>query len=83
MGVDGGVASGTCQVLVLAVRDVEMSLWVTEFLRETKIDNIDLIASLANTHEEVVGLDVTMDEIARVDIFDTRDLNEWSENGDH
>ena len=76
MGVDGGVASGTRQILVLAVRDVEVSLWVTEFLRETKIDDIDLIASLANAHDEVVGLDVTMDKIARVDVFDARDLNE-------
>ena len=51
-----------------------MSLWVTELLGETKIDNIDLIASFADAHEEVVRLDVSMDKIPRMYIFDSRYL---------
>ena len=41
---------------------MEMSLGVTILLCETKIDDIDLITSLANAHEEVVWLDIPVDE---------------------
>lgn len=75
VGVDGGVTGGTSQVLVLAVGNMEMGLWVTEFLRKTKVDNVDLVATFSNAHQEVVGLDVTMDEVAGVDVLDTRDLD--------
>jgi len=73
VGVDRSVASGTSQVLVLAVRDVQVGLWVAEFLCETKVNNVDLVATFANAHQEVVGLDVTMNEVARVDILNARD----------
>jgi hypothetical protein len=75
VGVDGGVTSGTGQVLVLAVGDMEMGLWVPEFLRKTEVDNVDLVATFSNAHQEVVGLDVAMDEVAGVDVLDTRDLD--------
>lgn len=73
MGVDGGITSGTRQVLVLSVWDVEVSLRVTVLLRQTKVDNIDLVATLANTHQEVVGLDITVDERLGVDVLDAGD----------
>jgi hypothetical protein len=73
VGVDGGIAGGTSQVLVLAVRDVEVSLGVTVLLSESEINNVDLVASLANAHEEVVRLDVTVDEGFGVDVFDAGD----------
>lgn len=75
MRIDGGVASSTSQILVLPVWNVEMGLGVPVLLRKTKIDNVDLVSTLANAHKEVVGLDVTMDEVARVDVFYTRDLH--------
>ncbi len=62
MGVDGGVTGGTSQVLVLTVRDVEVRLRVAIFLSQTEVDDIDLISTLANAHQEVVGLDVTVDK---------------------
>ena len=73
MGVDGGVTSGTSQVLVLSVRDVEVGLGVPVLLGETKVDHVDLVAPLANTHEEVVGLDVAVDEALGVDVLDAAD----------
>ena len=73
MGVDGGVTSGTSQVLVLSVRDVEVGLGVPVLLGETKVDHVDLVAPLADTHEEVVGLDVTVDEALGVDVLDAAD----------
>lgn len=72
MSVDTGITSSTSQVLVLTVGDVEVSLGVTVFLSQTKINNIDLVTTLSNTHEEVVGLDITVDEGFGVDVFDTR-----------
>jgi len=40
-----------------------MCLQVSELLCETEIDDIDLIATLADPHKEVVGLYVPMDEV--------------------
>lgn len=77
--VNGGVTSSPSQVLVLPVRDVEVSLWVSELFRETEIDDINLISTLADAHEEVVWLDVTMNEVARVDVLDARYLGKMDE----
>jgi hypothetical protein len=74
MCVDGRVASGARQVLVLPVRDVEMGPGTSVLLGETEIDDIDLIASSSNAHQKVIGLDVPVDEIARVNILNSRDL---------
>jgi len=73
VGVDGGIASSTSQVLVLPVWDVEVSLWVTVLLGETEIDNVDLVATLADAHEEVVRLDITVDEGLGMNVLNTGD----------
>jgi hypothetical protein len=73
VGVDGGVTSGTGQVLVLSVRDVEVGLGVPVLLGETEVNHVDLVAPLADAHEEVVGLDVTVDEALGVDVLDAAD----------
>ena len=73
VSVDGSIASGAGQVLVLTVRDVEVRLRVPILLGQTKVDNIHLIPSLANAHQEVVRLDITMDEGLGVDVFDAGD----------
>ena len=74
MGVDGGVASCARQVLVLPVGDVKVGLGIPELLCETKIDDVDLVPTLADTHQEVIGLDVPVDEVAGVNVLDTGDL---------
>lgn len=74
MGVDGSVAGGTGQVLVLAVGDVKMSLGVTEFLCKAEIDDVDLVATLADAHQKVVGFDVAVDEVTGVSILNAGDL---------
>ena len=62
MSIDTSIASRTSQVLILTVWDVKVSLWVPIFLSKTKINHVDLISTLADTHQEVVWLDITMDE---------------------
>lgn len=73
MGIDTGVASSSGQVLVLTVRDMEVSLGVPVFLSETEINDIDLVSTLADTHQEVVRLDITVNERFGMDVLDTRD----------
>jgi hypothetical protein len=73
VGVDGGITSGTSQVLVLTVRDVEVSLRVAVLLGQAKVNHIDLVAALADAHEEVVRLDITVDKGLGVNVLDTGD----------
>lgn len=74
MGVDRRVSGGSGQVLVLSVGDVEVRLGIPVLLGESKVDDVDLVASLSDTHEEVVGLDVSVDEVSRVGVLDSGDL---------
>lgn len=73
MSVDRRVSRRTRQVLVLPIRNVQVRLGITVFLGETEVNHVDLVAALADTHEEIVGLDVAVDKVARVNVFDTRD----------
>jgi hypothetical protein len=73
VGVDTSVTSSTGQVLVLTVWNVEVSLGVTVLLGQAKVNNIDLVSTLANAHEEVVGLDVAVDERLGVNVLDAGD----------
>jgi len=73
MGIDRSITGSTSQVLVLPIWNMEMSLRITVLLGQTKINNIDLVATLSNAHKEVVRLDITVNEGLGVDVFDTRD----------
>jgi len=37
-----------------------VGLRVTELFRKTEVDDVDLIPALANAHQEIVRLDITM-----------------------
>mgnify|MGYP006976755015 CR=1 FL=1 len=73
VGVDRGITGRAGQVLVLPVRDMEVRLGIAVLLGETEVDDVDLVATLANAHQEVVGLDVAVDEGLGVDVLDTGD----------
>lgn len=73
VGVDRGIASGAGEVLVFTVGDVEVGLGVAIFLGQAKIDDVNLIAALADAHEKVVRFDVAVDEGLRVDVFNAAD----------
>jgi hypothetical protein len=62
VGIDGSITGSASQVLVLSIRDMEEGLRVTVLLGQTEINDIDLVSTLANAHEEVVRLDITVDE---------------------
>ncbi len=73
MSIDTSITSGTSQVLVLAVRDMEMRFRVSVLLSKTKVDDIDLVATLSNTHQEIVRLDVAVNEGLGMDVLDAGD----------
>lgn len=50
MSVDGGVAGGTSEVLVLSVGNVEVRLGIAVLLGQTEVDDVDLVATLADAH---------------------------------
>lgn len=82
VSVNGGVTGSSSQVLVLSVGNVEVRLGVAVLLGEAEVDDIDLVATLADAHQEVVRLDVTVDERLGVDVLDARDeLVGQQENG--
>lgn len=60
MRVDRRITSRTGQVLVFTIWNVEVRLRVSVFLRQTEVDHVDLVAALADAHNKVVGLDVTL-----------------------
>lgn len=74
MSVDRSVPSRSSQVLVLSVRDMQVSLGITVLLCETKVDDVDLVSSFSNSHQKVVGFDVAVNEVARVNVLDAGDL---------
>ena len=71
--VDGGVARGARQGLVLAVGDVAVRIEVAVLLGEAEVDDVDRGPAAAGAHEEIVGLDVAVDEGAAVDVLDAAD----------
>ena len=50
MRVDGGVAGGAGQVLVLAVGDVLVCAGVAVLLGQAEVDDVDQVALLAQAH---------------------------------
>lgn len=74
VSVDGGVTGSASQVLVFPVGNVEVGLRVPVLLGKAEINHIDLVATLPDSHQEVIRLDITVDEIAGVDVLDTRYL---------
>ena len=73
MSVDACITSSTSQILVLTIWDMEVGLRITVFLGQSKINHVDLVPALSNTHEEIVRLDITVDERLGMNILNTRD----------
>ncbi len=76
MGVDAHVPGGSRERLAFPVGDVLLRLGVTVLLRHTKIDNVDDVGSLGarSSDQEIVGLDISVDEVLLVDGLHARQL---------
>ena len=42
-------------------------------LAEAKVDHVDDVRLLSQTHREIVGLDIAVDEVLAVDVLDALD----------
>ena len=74
MGVDTCIAGSSCQILTITVRDVLSGFGVAEALGQTKIDDIYIVLLLADTDQEVVWFDVSVQEMTGVDKLDALQL---------
>jgi hypothetical protein len=72
VGVDGGIAGSTGKVLALTVRNV-LAVALDVPLGQSEVEDEDLVGGLVESNAEVIGLDITMDEVAVVDVLDARD----------
>lgn len=72
--VNGGVAGRASQVLIFAIGDVLVCASIAVFLSQTKVNDVDQVAFLAQPHQKVVGLHISVDEVLGVDVFDPADL---------
>ena len=73
VSVNGSIPGSPSQVLILTVWDMEVSLGVTVLLCKTEINDIDLVAPLANAHKEVIWLDITVNEGLGVNVLNPGD----------
>ena len=73
MCINRSVSGRTSQILVFPVGDVQVSSGISVLLGKAKINHIHLRASSSNSHQEVVGFDITVDEASGVDVLNTAD----------
>ena len=73
VGVNQGVAVSSHQILIFTIENMEMDFGISVLRCKTKVNN-NLVAMCANAYEKIVGLDVTVDEVMRMNILDAKDL---------
>jgi hypothetical protein len=53
---------------------MKVGLGVDILFRKTEINDVSLLATLVNTHHKIGGLDITVNEMTRVDMLYMRKL---------
>ena len=71
MCINTGISCCASEILVFPVWYVLMRPCISILLGQTKVDDIDEISFFAEAHQKVVRLDITMNEIFAVDIFNS------------
>ena len=72
MGINGGITCGSSQIFTLSVRDVfAVSLDVS--LGEPKVKDKDFVGGFVETGAEVIWLNISMDKVPIVHIFNPGD----------
>ncbi len=79
MSVDRSISGSPSEVLVFSVRDVLVSSCIAILLGQTKVNYVDQISFLSQTHQEVVRLHVSVNEVLGMDVLNPADLKwNWS-----
>lgn len=71
MCINRGITGSSSQVFVFSVWDMQMTTWVSVLFSEPEINHIDLVAPLSIAHEEIVWFDIAMQEVFRMDKFNS------------
>lgn len=71
------IPSSACQVFVFPVRYMTVCCRVPISFRQSKINNVDLICFPAQTHQEVVWFDVSMQKPFGMNKFYSCDLRQF------
>lgn len=66
MRINGGIPGCASQILAVTIRNMLASLGVSEALGKTEINNIDVVLLFADSNEEIVGFDISMQEMSRM-----------------
>ena len=72
MGVDGRVPRSASQVLALPVGNV-LPVTLDVSLGQAEVQNEDLVTGFVQPHTEVIGLNVSVDEVAVVNVLNPAD----------
>lgn len=75
MRVYRGIAGSAGQVFAISIGDMLACLRVTESFGEAEVDYVDVVLLFANSDQKVVRLDVSVEEVARVDKLDSLQLS--------
>ena len=72
VSVDGGIPGSSGQVLSFSVRNM-LSISLNIPLGQSKVKKEDFVAGFIVSHAEVIGFDISVDEVPVVNIFDSGD----------
>lgn len=72
MGVDGGIAGCSSEVLTLSVGNV-LSISLDVSLGQAEVDQKNFVRGLVKSHTEVIRFDVSVKEVPVVDVLDSVD----------
>ena len=70
-GVETTISGGPGDARLFLVRNVIVSFWALEALREAEIKNINYILLLGATYTKILGLDVSMDVVVSMQVLNS------------
>lgn len=71
--VDGSISCGSSQGFPLLIRDMQPGSRISKFLGKAKVYQVDVVCLLAKPDQKIVRLDVSVQEILGVQVFNPRD----------
>jgi hypothetical protein len=75
VGVDQSIVCHANQMFVCVIRDINEGNFIAISVCKPEIDDIDQMALTMSANEEVIGFDVTVDVMLRIDVFNMGNLD--------
>ena len=79
MGIDGCKSSRSNQGIAVSVWDMDVCLWISVTLCKAEIDDMDGKLVQANSYQNIVGLQVSVNNMTSVDLLNARNLFQLSQ----